>query len=130
MKSPATESTETPSYYLANATETLSKAGKKDGYYSYRKYVRGGSNYAYMAVLVALDPLLPKRKGRRSIDDYRAAVSALGGPTNALEAAYDILHRSGGYDGVLVVSVIAKGIEEAKKVITWAEKVKRQKGIA
>lgn len=56
--------------YLANAKEILrEKAGKEDGFYQDRKYVKLAGHAAYSGVLVAIDGLLRvKKKGRKSVD--------------------------------------------------------------
>lgn len=61
--------------YMANARETLQKAGKEGSHYKDDKYVKTACGIAYNGVLKALDSYLllkeaPKQKGRKSIEYY------------------------------------------------------------
>lgn len=110
--------------YLSNAKEILrEKALKEDGFYKDRKYVKMAGHTAYSGVLVALDAVFGnKKKGRKSVDWYKEELSLLDKKmlSNFL-AAYDILHLSMSYDGVLSAAVSKEGLEIAEKIIDWAE---------
>lgn len=62
--------------YMDNARELLrEKAGKQNGQYHDRKYVRMAGNTAYNGILVALDSLLEeKKKGRKDPGPQRRTV--------------------------------------------------------
>ena len=108
--------------YIDNAKEILSqKAQKEDGYYQDKKYVKMAGHTAYSGVLVALDDLLePKKKGRKSVDWYKAELAKLDKKvTSSFTNAYDILHLSLGYDGATNAKLAQLGFEEAEKIINW-----------
>lgn len=111
--------------YISNAKEILKeKAGKEDGYYKDRKYVKMAGHTAYTGVLVALDSILgdKKKKTRRSVEWYQKELSVLDKKILAhFSAAYDILHLSMSYDGVLKADISKTGLEVAEKIIDWAE---------
>ena len=110
--------------YMNNAKETLQKAKKEDKHYRDAKYVRTACGTAYNGVLLALDAYLtlkdvklPKRK-RRSIDFYTLHLGKIDGKMlQHLNDAYDILHLSGYYDGILNAPVIKEGFDAAYDII-------------
>ncbi|MDR0612798.1 MAG: DUF5618 family protein, partial [Dysgonamonadaceae bacterium] len=110
--------------YMNNAKETLQKAKKEDNFYSDRKYVRTACGTAYNGVLIALDAYLtlkdveiPKKK-RQSIDFYTRNIGKIDGKMlQHLNDAYDILHLSGYYDGILNAPVIKEGFNAAYDII-------------
>ena len=110
--------------YMDNTKETLQKAKKEDNYYNDRKYVRTACETAYNGVLLALDAYLkPKdvelpKKTRRSIDFYTRNISKIDGKLlKYLDTAYNILHLSGYYDGVLDARAIHVGFVNAYEII-------------
>lgn len=110
--------------YIDNAKDLLSqKAGKEDGYYQDKKYVKMAGHTAYSGILVALDELLgTKKKGRKSVDWYKTELTKLDKKvTSAFTNAYDILHLSLGYDGATNVKLAKLGFEEAESIINWVE---------
>jgi len=115
--------------YLQNAKQLLSeKAGKDGDYYSDRKYVRMAGNTAWNGVLIALDSVLNVRsemkKGQRpEFRDYQEAVAKKDRKMpRVLLNAYDLLHKSLGYDGVTRYKVVQDSLVQAKLIIDWAEK--------
>jgi hypothetical protein len=115
--------------YMDNAKECLAKAKKEDKFYRDPKYVKMACGTAYNGVLVALDGYLilkdihkPKGKERKSIEYYQNHLSKLDKKMlDYLNGAYKILHLSGSYDGIAVVSVIKDGFDFANTLI---EKIK------
>ncbi|MCL1955688.1 MAG: DUF5618 family protein [Fibromonadales bacterium] len=113
--------------YLANAKDYLKTAGKDErdeSYYKDKKYVRTACGTAYNGVFVALDALLeikgidlPKKKTRRTIDFYRAAINKDRKLLNAFNSVYNTLHLSGYYDGETRIKTIQSGFEAAIEVI-------------
>ena len=110
--------------YIANAKDYLKNAGKDGAHYKDKKYVRTACGTAYNGVFVALDALLeikgidlPKKKTRRTIDFYRAAINKDRKLLNAFNSVYNILHLSGYYDGETSIKVIQNGFEMAVEVI-------------
>jgi hypothetical protein len=109
--------------YMEKAKETLQKAGKEDKYYNDKKYVRTACGTAYNGVLIALDTYLllrgiKKTKGRKSIEYYQEHVSRMDKKLlKPINCAYDILHLSGYYDGILSATVIKEGFNEAYEII-------------
>jgi uncharacterized protein (UPF0332 family) len=114
--------------YLANAKNILKNSKVENGFYRDVKYVRMACGVAYSAVLMAIDGYLLKkgkeirRRRRKSVDDYRRELSKI--DKKMLEyfnAAYNILHLSGYYDGTNRVSVISDGLKVAQEIINMAE---------
>lgn len=111
--------------YISNAKEILrEKAIKEDGFYKDRKYVKMAGHTAYSGVLVALDSILgdKKKKTRKSVEWYQKELSVTDKKIlSYFLAAYDVLHLSMGYDGVLSAAVSKEGLDIADKIIDWAE---------
>ena len=108
--------------YIDNAKDILSqKAQKEDGYYQDKKYVKMAGHTAYSGILVALDDLLgTKKKGRKSVEWYKAELSKLDKKlTSSFDSVYEILHLSLGYDGAKSAKLAQLGFEEAEKIIEW-----------
>ena len=113
--------------YLSNARNILSKKAGKDGdYYNDSKYVKLAGHAAWCGVLVALDAVLKVKdnlkKGQRlEFKDYQEAMSKKDKKMNApLKVAYDLLHKSLSYDGILKYSVVQDSLLQAKLIIDWA----------
>ena len=115
--------------YMENANNFLKNAKKEGKFYNDPKYVKVACGTAYSGMLVALDCFLilkgvhkPKGKERKSIEYYQNNIAKIDKKMlNYLNGAYDILHLSGYYDGIRVVSVIKDGFDLAGQVI---EKIK------
>lgn len=110
--------------YLENAREILrEKAGKQDGFYSDKKYVKLAGHAAYSAVLVALDAFWGlKKKGRKDVFWYKENLAQVDKKAlTRFNAAYDTLHLSLGYDGNLDAKVAKAGLESAEWLIDWVE---------
>jgi len=109
--------------YMDNAKETLLKAGKEEKLYRDEKYVKTACGTAYNGVLKALDGYfylygLERRKGRKSIEYYRENAAKLDKKLlSYLNSAYEVLHLSGYYDGILSVPVIKSGFDVAYDII-------------
>ncbi|GHU97112.1 hypothetical protein FACS1894156_8680 [Bacteroidia bacterium] len=119
--------------YMHNAEDTLQKSGKDGNHYLDTKYVRSSCGIAYLGVLLALDiwlalkgiPMPTKRdktKKHRSIDMYRYDIGKLDRKLLIdLNAAYEVLHLAGYYDGIQNVRIIREGFAVAYEII---EKIK------
>jgi hypothetical protein len=109
--------------YMDNAKETLLKAGREEKLYQDEKYVKTACGTAYSGVLKALDGYfyvsgLEKKKGRKSIEYYREHTVKLDRKLlSYLNSAYEVLHLSGYYDGILSVPVIKSGFDVAYDII-------------
>jgi len=109
--------------YIENARKQLEQAGKEDRNYIDAKYVHSACGIAYIGVLKALNFLfdikqLPKKRGRKSIEYYQAALSKIDKKLlNYLNNSYDILHIAGYYEGMTSIRVIEEGFDNAKLVI-------------
>ncbi|MCL5991592.1 MAG: DUF5618 family protein [Bacteroidetes bacterium] len=109
--------------YMDNANEVLKKAGRNTRYYKDTKYVKEACGVAYSAVLVALDGYferkgITKRKGRKNVNYYTENLSKIDKKLlNSFNAAYDILHLDGYYDGITLIKLIETGFEEALYII-------------
>jgi hypothetical protein len=83
-------------------------------------------NTAWNGVLVALDAVLDVRKNlkkgqRLDFRDYQTAIVKKDGKMNRyLLNAYNLLHKSLGYDGVTDYHVVQTGLNHAKSIIDWA----------
>lgn len=116
--------------YIANAKEILrEKAGRENGQYSDRKYVKMAGNTAWNGVLEAAITWL-ENKGVRASDDFRPDVrfyireiSKRNQKMNKhFVNAYDILRKSLGYDGALKATISKEGLAEAEALIALFEK--------
>jgi uncharacterized protein (UPF0332 family) len=112
--------------YMDNAKECLKKAKKEDDYYNDPKYVRMACGTAYNGVLIALDGFLTLKgihksngkKIRKSIEYYQSNITKIDQKMlNVLNSAYQILHLSGYYDGIVDAIVVKRGFDEAYKII-------------
>ena len=115
--------------YLANARQILSeKAGKDGDYYEDTKYVKMAGHTAWSGVLVALDGVLNvtdnlKDGQRPEFKDYQAAIAKRDKKMpRVLLNAYDLLHKSLGYDGVTRYKVVQDSLEQGRNIISWASK--------
>jgi hypothetical protein len=115
--------------YLQNARQILTEKAEKDGdYYNDSKYVRMAGNTAWSGVLIALDAALGvrnglKRKQRPEFKDYQEAIAKKDSKMpRVLLNAYDLLHKSLGYDGITSYKVVQYSLEQAKIILAWAEK--------
>ena len=115
--------------YLQNARQILSEKAEKDGdYYNDTKYVKMAGNTAWNGVLVALDAVLPVRanmkKGQRlDFQDYEEAIAKKDRKMpRVLVSAYDLLHKSLGYDGIADYKVVQLSLDKAKLILDWADK--------
>jgi len=111
--------------YIRNAEELLaSKAGRENGVYIDRKYVRMAGNTAWNGVLIAIGGWLEgmnikySGKTRPSEKWYEKEISKRNRKLNThFTNAYDILHKSMGYDGVLLASISKEGLKVAHEII-------------
>ena len=117
--------------YWENAKTILSeKAGKEGNYYNDPKYVKMAGNTAWNGVLVALDAVLKVRedknmkKGQRpDFRDYQEAIAKKDNKMlRVLLNAYELLHKSLGYDGVTRYKVVQDSLDQAKLILAWADK--------
>jgi hypothetical protein len=115
--------------YLENARIILSeKAEKQNGFYQDKKYVKMAGDTAWKGVLVALDATLHVsknlKKGQRlEFNDFQEAIAKRDRRMPVrLNAAYDLLHKSMGYDGVQSYKVVQASLEQAKELIAWCDK--------
>jgi hypothetical protein len=113
--------------YLQNARQILSdKAGKDGDYYNDKKYVKLAGHAAWAGVLVALDAVLDirsnlKKRQRPDFKDYQTAMSKKDiKMLRTLLTAYDLCHKTLGYDGVLNYKIVRDSLEVAESVIKWA----------
>jgi uncharacterized protein (UPF0332 family) len=113
--------------YIENATDILKTKGNKEGgYYQDTKYVKMACGTAYNGVLLAVDayleikgvPLKEKKNSRKTVKDYIAKLSQLDRKLlQEFNAAYNILHLSGYYDGINKYDVIRSGFDSAINIV-------------
>ena len=109
--------------YIENARLQLALAGREDKFYNDEKYVKSASGFAYSGMLKALDFLfdikgVPKRKGRKTIEYYKAILSGLDKKLSKhLNNGYEVLHLYGYYDGGSRVDSIEIGFDDAISII-------------
>jgi len=110
--------------YIDNARETLKLAGKEDKFYVDEKNVKTACGTAYSGLLKGLDFLfdikdVPKRKGRKTIEYYKAELSKLDKKLlNYLNNGYEVLHLYGYYDGGKKAETIETGFNDALAIIS------------
>ena len=109
--------------YVKNATDALIEGGKYNvltNHYGDRKYVKAAGHYLWSGVLIILDAVfhVNEQKDRVSINDYRLAVGRRDRKLlNLVNDAYDILHLSMGYDGILNKKICDEGFHLANEII-------------
>ena len=109
--------------HVTNAKDALIAGGKyniRTNHYEDRKYVKAAGHYLWSGVLIALDAVfhVNEQKDRVSINDYRLAVGHRDRKLlNLVNDAYDILHLSMGYDGILNKETCDLGFRLANEVI-------------
>ena len=108
--------------YVANAEEVIKKAKYDPETKSYldSKYVKTAGNILWNGCLVALEALLNVRKGkgRPSIEKYKEAAAKRDGTLlKFINAGYDTMHLSMGYDGNKSRKVCEAGFEFANAII-------------
>ena len=115
--------------YLQNARQILSEKAEKEGdYYNDSKYVKMAGNTAWNGVLVALDAVLNVRSGmkrgqRPDFKDYQMAIAQKDHKMiHPLLGAYESLHTTMGYDGNPRFTIVQDSLEQAKMLVSWAEK--------
>lgn len=111
--------------YVQNAADILkTKAGKKDKFYSDKKYVRMAGNTLYNGVLEALDykfPNIQTGKGRPSVIKYKEELAKSNKKILVYYTEiYNQAHLYMGYDGGLSYNVAKEAFENAQVVINWA----------
>jgi len=119
-----------PKRYLANAKEILqAKAGRDNGFYKDKKYVRMAGDTAWKGVLETVELWLKAKgvqrdsKTRPDVDWYQMEISRRNKKINQhFVSAYNILHKSLGDDAELKASIGKNGLEEAATVITLCER--------
>jgi hypothetical protein len=115
--------------YLQNARQILSDKAEKDGdFYNDSKYVRMAGNTAWNGILIALDATLRvrdglKKKQRPEFKDYQEAIAQKDSKmTRPLLNAYELLHKTLGYDGITRYKVVQESLEQAREILDWADK--------
>ena len=114
--------------YIANAKKVLLENTEIEGkFYDDPKYVRMAGNTAWNGVLIALEAIFDvqskKSKGARpDFKDYQGEITKKDKKLlNNVNSAYNILHKSMGYDGALNVAIVKEGFSDAKTIIDWCE---------
>jgi len=104
------------------------KAGRENGFYKDKKYVRIAGHTAWTGVLLALDEYLAsknirKETGRKGKEWYEEQLSKQNKKIiTAFISAYDGLHLSMGYDGNLIVKAAQGSIDAGRKVLQLCER--------
>jgi len=114
--------------YLANAKDTLGKAGIEDNRYVDIKYVKSACGIAYLGILKAIDDYLLKHGADedelpRSVDGYRKALKKYsvhnGKLLGQFNDLYHELHIAGYYHGDLRhVNVVKPAMQNAKDFVS------------
>ena len=108
--------------YVDNAKETIVKAeyDPDTRLYNDKKYIKTAGNILWSGCLVALDAVFQVRegKGRPSVEKYKKAAAARDRKLLAfIDAGYDIMHLSMGYDGAKDKKVCDAGFDNANAII-------------
>jgi Domain of unknown function (DUF5618) len=116
--------TEAPERYLANAKETLAKAGIEGDRYLDMKYVKSACGIAYLGVLTAIDEYLLKHgvdkdKLPEKVEEYQKALTKHsvhnGKMLGQFNALYHELHIAGYYKGHLQHVEVIKAIMKSAR---------------
>ena len=110
--------------YVDNAKQTLKDNGELDNTtrtYSDRKYVRSAGHFLWNAVLIVLDAVFgvkTKTRPHPDVKDYKEAVASRDRKLLALvNAGYDTMHITMGYDGNPSKDVCDAGVRLANDII-------------
>ena len=108
--------------YVSNAEEIIknSKYDPVTKLYRDKKYVRIAGDTLWKGCLIALDAVLPirKGKGRPSIEKYKEAAGKRDRTLlNYVNAGYEIMHLYMGYDGCKEKKLCDAGFERAHDII-------------
>ena len=120
--------------YYNNAKQILSdQAGKNEGFYKDRKYVRMAGNTVWNGVLIAMDAAY-KVKNKKPADervdypDYQKEINKeRNSIANIFASAYEHCHKFMGYDGVLSYKTVSNALEYADEIISFCELKLKQK---
>jgi len=113
--------------YMANARGILAEQKIEGKYYNDPKYVRMAGNTLWNGILIALEAVLEiqkekKRGARPDFQDYLKKASQVDKKfTKILSNAYEIIHKSLGYDGVTKVDIVKIALEDTKEIIEWCK---------
>lgn len=107
---------------MSNAEEIIknSKYDPDTKLYRDKKYVRIAGDTLWKGCLIALDAVLPirKGKGRPSIEKYKEAAGKRDRTLlNFVNAGYEILHLCMGYDGCKRKKICDEGFDIANDII-------------
>ena len=108
--------------YMDNAKECLQKAQKEDEFYNDKKYVKMACGTAYSGLLEGLDGFLLlkgiKGKERKSVEFYQRNITKIDKKMlKTFINAYQVLHLSGYYDGIMDAVIINRGFDNAYSLI-------------
>ena len=108
--------------YVSNAEEIIknSKYDPVTKLYRDKKYVRIAGDTLWKGCLIALDAVLPirKGKGRPSIEKYKAAAGKRDRTLlNFVNTGYEIMHLYMGYDGCKRKKICDEGFDIANDII-------------
>ena len=110
--------------YVQNAKDILNRDGKLDTelqLYTDRKYVRMAGNTLWNGVLLMLDAVFHVKKSKRSRPDFEDYQEAVAGRDRKLltliNAGYDAMHLSMGYDGCQQKAACLGAIQLANDII-------------
>jgi hypothetical protein len=109
--------------YIDNARVFLrDNARKENGVYRDTKYVKIAGHTAYSGVLIALDAVLPEKGSRKSVEWYQKELSAIDKRVlSSFLNVYHHLHIGMGYDGDPNAKMANIGLQDAERIIHWAE---------
>lgn len=115
--------------YVDNAKTLLGeKAKKNNGIYQDEKYVRMAGDTAWKGVLIAVTYWLKAKKiefnknNRPDVDWYIMEISKINMKLKEnFRSAYNILHKSMGYDGEKRATIVSEGINLSLEVISSCE---------
>ena len=110
--------------YVENAKTTLKTNGELDTetrLYGDKKYVRAAGHYLWNAVLIVLDAVFEvktKTRPHPDIKDYKEAVAKRDKKLlQFVNAGYDTMHITMGYDGNQSKNVCDEGVRLANNII-------------
>ena len=119
--------------YVDNAKTVLFEKAKLDpetNCYADSKYVKAAGHYLWNAVLISIDAIFEVKSKLRphpDVNDYREAIAKRDRKLLTLiNAAYETMHITMGYDGNTAKGVCTDGIRLANDIIERCEAMLKQ----
>jgi len=109
--------------HLDDARTIVEGVKQENGYYADRKSIKRAGRLAYKGIMIALNKFLGlANKNEHSISWYERKLAEIDSMQSMrFYSLYCTLSLSMGFDGILLPSISAVGLEEANEFIEWIE---------